>query len=295
MAFRPVLVAVVATAAVAALGGCGSMSSSFVWGVTWSPQGSQVAVAWEQSSGLGIYRVGIKGGGAVDLTPGFARAYNPSWSPDGRMIAFNVPSNDRAGDGDLELMTADDSSHRRLARDANEPAWSPDGRTIVTWATGDDNHDHLKLLRPDGRLIRELNLPFLALRFPFWSSDGKWIEFYANGGGGPVYAIQPDGHGLHIIRRRYASASVSWSPDGRSVAYVSDVAHDGKTCDSEGCSWNAELYVRRMGRAPRRLTFDRGAEEQPSWSPDGKWIAFVVGGKLMAIHPDGSGLHHLLG
>jgi Tol biopolymer transport system component len=82
------------------------------------------------------------------------------------------------------------------------------------------------------------------------------------------------------------------------------VARRAETCRPgwlPSCEWNNELYVRRNGGAPRRLTFDKPSESQPVWSPHGTWIAFLRGrpegydGTLMAMRPNGSGLHKVLG
>lgn len=262
----------------------------------WSPNGSRLAIEGELSGRYGIFSVGANGSNPIYLGGGDY----PAWSPDGKRIAFNAGATGLAADSNLWVMGSDGRRPHRLAKDANEPAWSPNGKIIVVWATESDNRDHLKLVTPSGRLIRDLGFRFLGLRFPFWSRNGRWIEFYANGGTSPIYAIRPNGKDLHVLHH----GSGTWSPDGRSVAYVSARDRNGETCGSgwlPHCVWNTELYIRHTAGAPRRLTFDRQDESAPAWSPNGKWIAFLQGraesfsGKLMAIRPNGSGLHKLLG
>jgi dipeptidyl aminopeptidase/acylaminoacyl peptidase len=64
----------------------------------------------------------------------------------------------------------------------------------------------------------------------------------------------------------------SWSPDGKSIAYVS--AQSG----------HSEIWiVSATGGAPRRITSTTATKKQPRWSHDGKWIAYV------AMQPAGTG------
>jgi Tol biopolymer transport system component len=291
-----VVVLVAAGVVLSGAGAARTASRAQVSEFAWSPDGTRLAVGGDVSGKSGISTVEANDSNPVYLGSG---GY-PTWSPDGTRIAFNSGATGRAADGNLWVMASNGSGRRMLEKDANEPAWSPDGKTIVVWATERDNRDHLKLLTPSGHLVRDLAFRFLGLRFPFWSPDGRWVEFYANGGTQPIYAIRPNGKDLHVVHH----GSGAWSPDRRSVAYVTARDRHGKTCGDgwlPHCVWNTELYVRHRGGAPQRLTFDRQSDSIPTWSPNGKWIAFVRGpaesfsGALMAIHPDGSGLRTILG
>jgi Tol biopolymer transport system component len=262
----------------------------------WSPDGSRLAVEGGISGRSGLFNIGRIGSNPIYLGGGD----EPTWSPDGSRIAFMDGASKRAASSNLWMVAPDGSRRHIVAKDANDPAWSPDGKVIVAWAWEDGERDHLKLLTPTGHLIRNIAFRSLGARFPFWSHDGRWIEFYANGGGGPIYAIRPNGDDLHVVHR----GSGAWSPDGRSVVYVSAKDRNGKTCGSgwlPHCVSNNELYIRRNGGPARRLTFDRQDDSEPEWSPNGKWIAFLVGryesfsGKLMEVRPNGSGLHRVRG
>jgi Tol biopolymer transport system component len=60
-----------------------------------------------------------------------------------------------------------------------------------------------------------------------------------------------------------SSREPAWSPDGQTIAYVSDK------------SGNADIWIHSLTDSiARRLTFDTAHDSQPSWSPDGRWIAF---------------------
>jgi len=86
-----------------------------------------------------------------------------------------------------------------------------------------------------------------------------------------VYSVRPDGSGLlNLTRdRSFDQFSPAWSADGSRIAYVEA---DGATnLDLSG----DELWTMRAdGSRKRRLTENGTADEQPAWSPDGKWIVF---------------------
>jgi Tol biopolymer transport system component len=70
-----------------------------------------------------------------------------------------------------------------------------------------------------------------------------------------------------------------WSPDGRWLALPTDRdRRRGTSCFSPPCDVVAELYlVSRDGRRTRRLTNNRADDFAPSWSPDGRRLAFISG------------------
>ncbi len=121
----------------------------------------------------------------------FESVTSPSWSPDGTRIAF---SGDHGGVTDLCVVNADGTNLQRLTIDKFaelQPAWSPDGATIafVTDRGPDAN--------------------FALLRFPKWR-----IALYHMASGS--ITLVPGQAGLNL--------NPQWSPDGRSLAYVSDRA-----------------------------------------------------------------------
>jgi dipeptidyl aminopeptidase/acylaminoacyl peptidase len=104
--------------------------------------------------------------------------------------------------------------------------------------------------------------------------------------GSNVYALQANGKGLRLVMRN--AASPSWSPSGEWLSVVHE------TCDrSEDCLWDQAIYtVRADGSDPRVLTraLDEPDGTLPVWSPDGKWIAYGTFDGIATRRPDGADL-----
>ena len=80
-----------------------------------------------------------------------------------------------------------------------------------------------------------------------------------------IYLVDTQGKIRHHLSTGLADmTSLTWSPDGRFIAYVSNTGG------------NAEIYVMNVGnRKTRRLTDHLGTDTSPAWSPDGEWIVFT--------------------
>lgn len=98
-----------------------------------------------------------------------------------------------------------------------------------------------------------------------FSADGRWIVFTSErGGSADIYRAHPDGSGLERLTDDPAYADqAALSPDGKQLAFVS--TRGSGSADI----WVLDLQTKKV----RNLTHSPG-NFRPSWSPDGKWIAF---------------------
>lgn len=240
------------------------------------------------------------------------RAFGRSaWSPDGESIAFADATSERTpGSTDIFIVAADGSGLRQVTQtgQAIEPLWSPDGSTLVftapasggsiagaatLWAIGVDGSGLRELTHADARTAD------IAGSF---SPDGRRLLFtrlhasLAKALPASIYLLQlEDGTVERLIDR---GAWPAYSPDGTRIAYATDIDENGSVSAGERTSFAAELYVTGSdGRERSRLTQTRELDESsPSWSPDGRVIAFVrakqfdsaVGYAVMNMAADGS-------
>ena len=132
---------------------------------------------------------------------------SPSWSPDGKRIAFE---SDRDGHGpfhfEIYVMDADGGNPQNLTNDPNSdsaPSWSPDGKRIVFASNRDGNRDgnrenyEIYVMDADGKNTRRLTNNRVDDKSPSWSSDGKRIVFSSDKKGNhenyEIYVMDADG------------------------------------------------------------------------------------------------------
>ena len=221
-----------------------------------------------------IYVMNTDGSGQTRLTNDPEGSRHPSWSPGGHRIAFT--SNQGGANSEIHVMNADGSDQTRLTYNSvrdRHPSWSPDGHRIAFESDRDGNTE-IYVMNADGSGQTRLTYnPASSDYHPSWSPDGSRIAFASNQGGRPeIYVMNADGSSR--TRLTYNPAyddEPSWSPDGRRIAFSSN--RDG--WNPARHSWNYEIYVMNAdGSGQTRLTYSLATDQHPSWSPDGRRIAF---------------------
>ena len=126
---------------------------------------------------------------------------------------------------------------------------------------------------------------------PVWSPDGTKIAFVSNRDYlFSLYVMNADGSNSQLVTDKVLDlGEPSWSPDGRKIAFSAGVR--GTIGMSKP---SIDIYVLNVdGSGLAKLTQDSGANGSPTWSPDGKQIAFVSDrddgkSKIWIMNADGS-------
>lgn len=186
-----------------------------VEGASWAPDGTRLVTnTWTDASDADIYLASLDGREPVLLTsePGFETS--PTWSPDGRRIAFNVDPDGTARAGRIEVMTADGTGRSVLAAEAYGPAWAPDGNQIAfvkTFGDPSGRSNEVWVMAPDGTGQRKLADEGSR---PRWSPDGALVFWSGND---VTWSIRPDGSELRTLLTRELALNAGWGLDWQQV------------------------------------------------------------------------------
>ncbi len=196
-----------------------------------------------------IERHDLTTGEVTTVVAGAGGAVRPTPSPDGKLIAFVRRERTKSKLYVRDLVSgAERKVYDALDQDVQETwavtglypnmAWTPDSRQVVFWAGG-----KIRRVGADGSAAAEI---------PFRVRDTRVVIDSVH----PKVAVAPD---------RFTTRMPRWaqvSPDGKQVVFET----------------LGKLWIKAMGEGvPRRLTRgdDPGLELWPTWSRDGRTIAFV--------------------
>ncbi|MCH7493825.1 PD40 domain-containing protein [bacterium] len=219
---------------------------------------------------------------------------------------------ERDGNPEIYAMRPDGSGAERLTwntRADERPVVSPDGQRVVyrSWLGSDFDLIVLDLATRESFVITDTDS---QVGEPGWSPDGEWIVYTSNlGQEGELWMVRADGsERLRVTRNATGDTDASFSPDGTKILYESyrlrqDRLPDGRTLTFSNLAsrdlyevdlaclqsldsalqddWDAltpedkKIVSSPEAACERRLTDDVDSNILPSYSPDGRWIAYV--------------------
>lgn len=179
-----------------------------------SPDGQRLVIDLQGA----LYLVPVSGGAATRITDVYHDARQPTWSPNGRSIAFQ---GFRDGGYDIWHVNADGSDVRQLTwgpYDDREPAYSPDGNLVAFASDRGGNYD-IWLLDVRTGALRQLTTDAGDEFMPTFSPQGDQVAYVATRGNARgVYAMSlATGVEQPIAGASGRIDAPSWGPDGTIV------------------------------------------------------------------------------
>ncbi len=243
-------------------------------GGSWGPDNRIVFSAGGLSGRGVLHQVPARGGEPTTLTRFLAERQEfshrwPWFLPDGKHVLFVAQTGQgstKGGQSVIEVLDLDSKERRPLIRANSSVEFVPPDH-LLYW-----NEGAALARRFDPRTLQVSGDPvpladgvgYGALEFGAFVASASGTLVYQKGEAesSRLELFASDGRRLETITDATGTTvSPRLSPEGSRIAYVRD----------------GDIWVRDLDRGTAtRLTFEPGNEEDPAWSPDGQWIAFVA-------------------
>lgn len=250
-----------------------------------SPEGKWVAYV-VKTANLGedkneerIWMVSAEGGEAIPLTAENVSANHPRWSPDGKYLAFL--SEREEGQKQIWFLNRLGGDAQQLTdtiQDVKEFAWSPTGDRIVL-VLQDPSPDEFEAAKAKEKEKNKISekaepkpRPIVIDRLRFKEDEIRYLDRRRT----HLYVSQlASKKMIQITSGDFDDTEPAWSPDGRSIAFTSN-----RTAEPDS-NFNSDIWVVAAdnldkGKGVVQVTTNPGTDASPTWSPDGKWVAFTT-------------------
>jgi len=263
-----------------------------------SPDGSRVAYtvravdAAEDRNVTHIWVSSWDAREAVRLTAGPKSETEPRWSPDGRFLAFLSGRRDPEEESQLWLLPSGGGEPEKITDvrgGVDDYDWAPDSRRLVLVVRDPEPGAEAPAAGKPAADAKRPAKPIVVDRFQFKLDEYGYLDARRS----HLRLLDLETRRVDALTKgAYDELLPSWSPDGKTIAFVSKRGPDPDRTDN----WDVFAIEPRAGAAARRLTTFEGADDEPdwdsrpAWSPDSRTIAYLQGGPDKLIY---YGLHKL--
>jgi Tol biopolymer transport system component len=160
------------------------------------------------------------------------------------------------------------------------PSWEPGGKRIAFLTeirSGNSMNNGVAIVDADGKNARLLRLGLVSRMTPIWCPKGGKLLVVLNLEEAAFATVDANSGRSRTVRVRNADGGVrgaDWAPDGKRIVFC------GQFSEPEKMSPRLRILNLANNRITRLGSFNGDTTEllSPAWSPDGKWIAVVIGG-----------------
>jgi dipeptidyl aminopeptidase/acylaminoacyl peptidase len=239
-----------------------------------SPDGKWVAFTVSESdleedkSETRIWMIPSAGGEAIPMTGKGYSASQPRWSPDNKYLSFLAAKNDgKTQVWTLNRQGGEAQQLTKVIQGVSGHEWSPDGSRLLLQIR-DPKPEELTKDKEDDKKAK----PFVVDRLQFKRDYQGYLNRYRT----HLYTYTPgDTAAIQITSGDYDDQSPVWSPDGKSIAFVSNRT-DNPDGNSNSDIWIVSADNSDKGQTLLQVTKNENADRSPAWSPDGKYISYIT-------------------
>ncbi len=236
----------------------------------WHPDGLRLVFESDRDGGWNLYLAERSGSEPGRLTTTATINRYPAWDPSGRRLVYQ---SNPGGDPDLYILDIETGETRMLQKIEGEelfPTWSPDGNWIAFTLSVHERFE-LYRIREDGSDLAPIRPGAGQNLWPRWSPDGTRLAFFSRAGDDEgdddLYVLNlADGTVNRVTRKPGHDFCPAWAPDGTQLVAVS--------IDPDGLRWLRVFDLE--GAVVHQLAGGMYRVTEPSWSPDGRWIAYAA-------------------